>query len=841
MDISIFQSLFIFLGSIITEQKILFTLFILLFYIYFFNTFSIVKKTSIFLKNFLFSPKINLIAVYLSFIILSLIILSITFLGSHYLSIGFLTNIWIPQTGAYAIKHGLTLHQDFHTPFGFIYNGINYISLTIMESFPNNFHLFDMIMISSILFSLIVIALFYLMRINTKKIVPLALLLIILSIIPQARPMSDMFNIEPLPLWYASYNKHLWGLFLLQIIHLFCWKKLFVKNIKDLTQIEKNSFILFLIIQVICAYIFFNYKLNFFIASSLVTFSIFFLIPLKLWFKYITFSISLFLFLILFTFILTQYSYFGYLKDIYHTILSRGDIYLDLDYFFIYLFVFFLMRMYIELFKKTSKEKKVVEFLKYYSHKSRLFLTDNKSTLTKQFLFDFCIGLFLSIGIIVDKERSLLYFLVVIFSYLIINIKTINLEKGFYWILTILFVITLSFLTNAYLGLNYLLCYLLIFSLIRVCILLSLKKVPSKKKPSDFFIYYFHKFISFLKIQLSKNKFSNSVKYYFDESKSFLINNKFILIKYFLFDFCIGLSVLTCITVDSEKPLLYFLIVFLFYFIINTNIINIKRVCYLVLGLLFVINTSSLVKIAILKFYKEDQFMTNQSKHLRYKTHSIKAKDRDYPFILENKESMDTILNEFKKAYPDKYKDLFEGIVYNDLNYKMYRNNVYYISLLNNAFLTFHNIFDKNDRILMLDPVNPLPILLDLKPIQGSYHWFHLGYTFSAKTIHRFNKTFEESDFIYMPLLSYEAILKCHFYKWNFQHQRFILFSIHKYGFLFATLQKIKKYNLEKLEFSNPDKIKESCQVIEDEQKEIEKNQRKNILILLLQRLNPSI
>ena len=839
MDIGIFQSPLIFLSSIITEHKTIFSLFILSFYIYLFVTFPFIKRISILLKNFLFSSKANRVAIYLGFTILIFIILLINFWGKYYLSIGFLTTIWIPQTGAHAIKHGLNLHQDLHTPFGFIYNSINYISLLIIESFPSIFNLFDMIMLSSLLFSFIVIGLFYLMRVNTEKTMPIALLLIILSIVPQIRPMSEMFNIELLPLWYASYNKHLWGLFLLQIVHLFCWKKFFVKSVNGIVQIERRNFLLFLIIQVICAYIFFNYKLNFFIASSLVIFSIFLILPLKLWFKYIVFSISLFLFLILSTSILSGYSYVDYMKDIYHTILSRNDVYLDLNYFFLYLFVFFLMRIYIELFKKTSKEKNSIEFFKDYFYKSKLFLVNNKPIIIKWSLFDLCIGIFLSIGITSDKERSLFYFLIAIFSYLIINIKNTNFEKGFYWILTTLFVINASFLVNAYFNLNYLFAYLFIFFLIRICILSSLKKVPSKKKPSDFFIYYSYEFISLLKKLANKIR-RTGFSYCFYEFKSFLTNNNFLLIKHFLFDLCIGLSVLTSITVDSEKPLLYFLIVFLFYLVINTKIINIKRICYLVLAIFFIINISSLAKIAIFKFYKEDQLMTAQLKHQKYKIHSVKTKDRNYPFIIENKESMDQILNELKVHHPDKYKDIFEGIVYDnrDINHKMYRNNTYYIDYLNDALFIFQDRFNKNDKVLMLDSVNPLPILLDFKPIKGAYHWFHLGYTFSNKTIHRFNETFKESDLVYMPLLSLQTILKCHFYKWNFQHQRFALSSIHKYGFLFATHQKIKEYNLQELESLNQDKIAKSCVIIENDVVEKEKNQQKNILTRLLQRFS---
>ena len=64
----------------------------------------------------------------------------------------------------------------------------------------------------------------------------------------------------------------------------------------------------------------------------------------------------------------------------------------------------------------------------------------------------------------------------------------------------------------------------------------------------------------------------------------------------------------------------------------------------------------------------------------------------------------------------------------------------------------------------MLEFTNPLPILLDFKPIQGAYHWFHIGVTFSGKNMYRFDETFENSDFIYVPLLSEQSFLKCYFF-----------------------------------------------------------------------------
>ena len=670
MSLNISQFSFAFLTSAITDYEVIFTFFILililLLYIYLFIVFPIFKRGSIFLKNFLLSPKTHQTVIYIGFVILFSILVLI-FFGETYFVEGNIHDMWIPKVGAYAIKHGLVLHQDFHTPFGFMYNGLNYISLLIIESFPSIFNLFDMIMLSSILFSFIIISLFYLMRVNTTKAMPITLLLVILSIIPQVRLMSELSNTKAQILWYSSYNKHLWGLLLLQIVHLFCWKKFLIKNIDDVIQVEKNNFLLFLALQIICAYIFFNYKINFFAASSLIIFSIFFILPLKLWFKYIIFSISFFLLLVLSTFVLSGYSYISYLEDIHHIVLSRGGVHLDLNYLYIYLFIFFLIRVCAELFK-------------------------NK---------------------------------------------------------------------------------------------------PEKIDPISFFKHYFYK------------------------SKSFLKNDSFLFIKQLLFDCCIGFSLLIGATGSYFKATGFFVVVFLFYLIINTSIINIKRICYLVLGGLFLINIFSLSKVVSFKFYKEESL--EQSKHQLYKTKSITTKNnRNYPFVVWNGRNMDMILNELREKHPRRIKNLFDGIVYDDDGLWIALNNIYYIDLLNDILLTLPKKLNKNDKILLLEFINPLPILLDSKPIQGAYHWFHFGVTFSDKTMDRFNKTFENADFVYVPMLSTQSFLKCYFYKWHFQNNRFALSSIHNYGFLLATHQKIEEYNLQKLEFPNPGEIIKPCPVIKN-------------------------
>ena len=126
----------------------------------------------------------------------------------------------------------------------------------------------------------------------------------------------------------------------------------------------------------------------------------------------------------------------------------------------------------------------------------------------------------------------------------------------------------------------------------------------------------------------------------------------------------------------------YFIIVFLFYFIINTNINSIRRICYLPLVALFIINISSLAKVTTFKFYKEEH-----SNPYSYKVKSLTFKDKKYSFVVWNSKDMNVISNELKENSERKGKDLFEGVAYKDDGVWLSGNNLYYIDLLNNILV----------------------------------------------------------------------------------------------------------------------------------------------------------
>ena len=256
--------------------------------------------------------------VILSFALFFAIVVS-CFLGDTYIVKGNLHDLWIPQMGAYAIKSGMVLHQDFHTSFGFVYNGLNYISLLFAEGFPDIFNPSDMIMLSSVLFSVILIALFILMRVHTKQ-VPWLLLPYILSYTFQLRGNSDILSYEKV-LWYQSYNFHLWSLLLLQGAHIFAWLKAIKNN-----SLSHKKLITFCFIQTFCVYMAFNYKINYFAASCLIAASPFFFFSNKSKVCYAVASISFFGLLILIAPLVFGYSYTGYIKDVLHVVESTNHI-----------------------------------------------------------------------------------------------------------------------------------------------------------------------------------------------------------------------------------------------------------------------------------------------------------------------------------------------------------------------------------------------------------------------------------------------------------------------------------------------------------------------------------
>ena len=331
--------------------------------------------------------------------------------GTSHLTHGKIHDLWIPQIIAHAVKHNVILHQDFHTPFGFIYAWLNYTSLLLIEWM--GLQAMDMIMISSILFSLLILLVFYLIYLNTKKVTPYIILFFVLSLVPQFRNTSSLLDYNNL-LSYCSYNNHLWALLLLQITHLFYWEKMFIQ--KNFEQ-NKRDILLFSLIQALCIYISFNYKFSFFISSILITASILLISP-RSRIRCATHSILFFFILVLFTQIFTQYSYSGYLQDIYHAITSRQNILRKSTISIVCQLIAICLFLSIRIYRIYAIRKDKITFFS----KQWLFIT-------RGFFFDMFIGLAILISIIGDYFQPYYYSFLTVVIYCIVHIRTSSERK----------------------------------------------------------------------------------------------------------------------------------------------------------------------------------------------------------------------------------------------------------------------------------------------------------------------------------------------------------------------------------------------------------------------------
>ena len=347
------------------------------------------------------------------------------FRGDTYIVIGNLHDLWIPQLGAYAIKTGAILHHEFYTFFGLFYNVLNYISLILTENFPDIFMLSDMIMLSSSLFAVVIVGIFFLIKINTKrrKCIPWFVLLLIISHIFQPRLMLRLLDYKNI-LWYGSYNYHMWSLLLLQAAHIFAC----LGRIKR-WEMTNRDLLLFSLVQTICAFIAFNYKISFFGSSALMAASIFLLLPNRAKIIYASTSIILFISFGITVALTSGYSYMGYFNDVLHASEARGSIDLEnLEFAICYCLVFFIIQYYKLLFSG--------HFRQYFVH--------NRHEFSKDVSFYIFTALAIFVGMAGDWQVNAAIYFIFLMLYAVIDIDNRLIRNISYTLLSTLFFINIA-------------------------------------------------------------------------------------------------------------------------------------------------------------------------------------------------------------------------------------------------------------------------------------------------------------------------------------------------------------------------------------------------------------
>ena len=345
---------------------------------------------------------------FLSFVLLFMAIFG-CFLGETYVVKGNLHDLWIPYIGAYTVKTEGLLHHDLRSPFGLFYHLLNYFSLFLIEKIPSIFHLSDLIMLSSTLFSFVLIGLFLLIKINIKgfSFISWFILPLLISMAFQLREMHlSLLNYNSV-LWYGSYNLHLLSLLFLQAVHIFSW-------IRHSTHLTSRVLLLFSFIQAVFIYITFHYKINFFGASSLMAISIFFSLSNKQKIFYTVNLMGLFFLFCLLTFLITGYSYTGYFNDILvaaQASTGGGLLIKDTLYIVLFFLIFFVIQNYYE--------------------KDKFF---------KNAIFALCMSIAIYAGVFgVGVFKPFISYWIILSLYIIINVEKEKIKKITYTFLSFVF------------------------------------------------------------------------------------------------------------------------------------------------------------------------------------------------------------------------------------------------------------------------------------------------------------------------------------------------------------------------------------------------------------------
>jgi hypothetical protein len=243
-------------------------------------------------------------------------IFRIAFTPGSILITGNIHDFLIPANAAYLLEQNGSIHEDFHSPFGYLYFLLNYLSLELIKWFDGSISALPLITSS---FFLPVIALFAgLINISVAKSrkIPLWFIafLIMLALAPRDYSTSQ-HNVT----WYGTYNRHMWVVIFLQI---YAWISLIQNNNCGLI-LKGRQIAVFGIMSGMCLILTFLYKVSFFAVSGMMIAATAVLVPAH-FFKYCAITTLTFLTLLILPAI-TGYSYDGYFHDLLMAVEAKKE------------------------------------------------------------------------------------------------------------------------------------------------------------------------------------------------------------------------------------------------------------------------------------------------------------------------------------------------------------------------------------------------------------------------------------------------------------------------------------------------------------------------------------
>ncbi len=248
---------------------------------------------------------------------LLLLIIALLISGPYYLNHGCFHDLFIPYNAAYSWELEQKLHTEFHSALGWIYHFITYNALWLLNYFSlDPIYIYQM---SALIWCVIFIVFYYASNSVLIKPIPPSILAVAIAVAISGK-MLCVTNMSKMP-WYATYNRHMWGLVLLHAAFciMFCLEVLAtenrLKNIRSITGVA--------IINSFAVYITLHYKISFLPIAAAFAAITTFILASRLWIIHILISVIVFLGLVLLT-VLFGYDYYGYYIDLAKA--SRGRI-----------------------------------------------------------------------------------------------------------------------------------------------------------------------------------------------------------------------------------------------------------------------------------------------------------------------------------------------------------------------------------------------------------------------------------------------------------------------------------------------------------------------------------
>lgn len=219
--------------------------------------------------------------------------------------LGNLHDLFIPLNAAEVVRDGVTLHQQFHSPFGWIYFYLNHASDVVMAALAPWASTPGTLMLSGLVFFGPVLAIWFLFRRAAPESPALGLWLLPFLLVLMVSPREASEFTHKNLLWYGLYNNHNWGVVLLQAA-------LFAALARGISRVDARLLGLGLSA---CVYLTAHYKISFLFSSLLLAAGCLWLLPPHSRVRVAIMGGLSFLLLCLVTWF-AGYDYAGYLNDI---------------------------------------------------------------------------------------------------------------------------------------------------------------------------------------------------------------------------------------------------------------------------------------------------------------------------------------------------------------------------------------------------------------------------------------------------------------------------------------------------------------------------------------------